>query len=115
MGIHPNNYEDDVKDVDLLIAPRHGRDSKRSYEFLDIVSPALTFFGNARSEHFAYGAWSSRDLTIVTNNEANCMIVDTNTTPMELYVSNKEFAESRNRYTYYSDAHKGYYVGPIVR
>lgn len=109
------NHKADIKDVDLLIAPHHGRDSKRSYEFLDVVNPALTFFGNARSEHLAYGAWSSRGLPIVTNNEANCMVVDTNTNPLELYVSNKEFAESRNKYTYYSDVHKGYYVGTITR
>lgn len=35
----------DVKDVDLLIAPHHGRHSDRDWEFLDIVNPALSSLG----------------------------------------------------------------------
>ena len=45
------NHADDVRDVDLLIAPHHGRRSGRRYDFLDVVNPALTFFGNADSDH----------------------------------------------------------------
>ena len=53
-------HRNEVADVDLLIAPHHGRDSGRSYEFLDVLRPTLTFFGNARSEHLAYSAWRNR-------------------------------------------------------
>ena len=60
--------EDDLRDIDLLIAPHHGRSSGRSYEVLDVLRPALTFFGNARSEHLAYSAWNYRKLPFVTNN-----------------------------------------------
>lgn len=42
-----DKYPDDVDNVDLLIAPHHGRDSGRSYKFLDTLKPTLTFFGNA--------------------------------------------------------------------
>ena len=52
----------DVKDVDLLIAPHHGRASDRGYEFLDTLKPKLTFFGNAKSEHLAYPAWEVSQL-----------------------------------------------------
>ena len=62
------NYENDVRDVDLLIAPHHGRKSGRSYEFLDVLNPAMTFFGNARSEYLAYSAWNCRNLPRITNN-----------------------------------------------
>jgi beta-lactamase superfamily II metal-dependent hydrolase len=31
------NHAEDVRDVDLLLAPHHGRKSDRSYEFLDVV------------------------------------------------------------------------------
>ena len=65
-----DNWEDDVKDVDLLIAPHHGRKSGRNYKFLDTVNPKMTFFGNARSEHLAYSAWNYRKLEKITNNEA---------------------------------------------
>ena len=62
-----NVHEAAVSNIDLLIAPHHGRDSDRSYKFLDVLKPKLTFFGNARSEHLAYSAWSNRGLPIVTN------------------------------------------------
>lgn len=108
------NHMDDVTNVDLLVAPHHGRKSGRSYEFLDTLMPTLTFFGNARSEHLAYSAWSSRGLSIVTNNQANCMVVDVDDTPMTLYVTHEHFARRINRDTFYSDTFKAWYVGPIT-
>ena len=55
------HYKDIVTDVDLLIAPQHGRKSGRSYDFLDYVNPKLTLFGYAPAEHLAYGAWNYRE------------------------------------------------------
>lgn len=55
-----NNHLIDVTNIDLLIAPHHGRESKRSYEFLDYLRPKLTFFGNASSNDLAYSAWNYR-------------------------------------------------------
>lgn len=107
------NHEDDVKDVELLIAPHHGRKSDRSYDFLDVVRPKLTFFGNANSEHLAYGAWNGRGLTFITNNQANCMVVNTSVNPMDVYVTNKVFAEKCNPDTTYSNAFQGYYLGHL--
>lgn len=89
LDAHPN-----VKDVDLLIAPHHGRKSGRSYEFLDVLKPKMTFFGNARSEHLAYGAWSSRDLLYITNNQAGCMVAVPDDGSVDYYVTNKSYAES---------------------
>lgn len=109
-----HNYEDEVTDIDLLIAPHHGRKSGRSYEFLDVLRPTLTFFGNARVEHLAYDAWRRRGLAYITNNQANCMVVDTNTTPMTLYVTHEHFARRVNASTCYNDAFKAWYVGPIT-
>ncbi|MDE2717745.1 MAG: hypothetical protein OXI33_12150 [Chloroflexota bacterium] len=108
------HHKADVTDIDLLIAPHHGRKSGRSYEFLDTLTPTLTFFGNARSEHLAYGAWRDRGLSIVTNNQANCMVVDASTYPMTLYVTHENFARRVNSSTYCSDAFKAWYVGPIT-
>ena len=96
-------HETKVRDIDLFIAPHHGRDSGRSYEFLDVLKPALTFFGNARSEHLAYDAWYRRDLPIVTNNQANCMVVDAGETPMKLSVTNEKYARAVNASTYYDE------------
>jgi beta-lactamase superfamily II metal-dependent hydrolase len=108
------NHKDDVTNVDLLIAPHHGRKSNRSYKFLDTLMPRLTFFGNAPSEHLAYSAWNYRDLSFVTNNQANCMVVDASTTPMSLYVTHEHFARRVNEHTFYNDTFKAWYVGPIT-
>ena len=109
-----NEHEPDVTNIDLLIAPHHGRRSGRSYDFLNTLRPALTFFGNARAEHLAYSAWHYRRLSIVTNNQANCMIVDASETPMTLYVTNENYARQVNWSTFYSDSFKAWYVGPIT-
>jgi competence protein ComEC len=108
-------HQGDVTNIDLLIAPHHGRKSSRSYKFLDNLMPRLTFFGNAPSEHLAYSAWSYRELPFVTNNQANCMVVDAKTTPMTLYVTHEHFARRVNANTYYSSTLKSWYVGEITR
>ena len=109
------NHEPLVTNIDLLIAPHHGRDSGRSYEFLDVLKPALTFFGNARSEHLAYDAWDRRNLPIVTNNQANCMVVDAGETPMKLYVTNEKYARAVNTSTYYDGRLQAWFAGLIAR
>lgn len=96
-----DEHVDDVKNIDLLIAPHHGRSSGRSYKFLDVLSPSLTLFGNARSEHLAYSAWNYRKLPFVTNNQANCMVVDASQSPMGFYVTNESFARKINASTSY--------------
>ena len=108
-------HETMVTNIDLLIAPHHGRASGRSYEFLDVLKPALTFFGNARSEHLAYDAWYRRSLPIVTNNQANCMVVDAGKTPMKLYVTNEKYARSVNTSTYYDERLQAWFAHPIER
>lgn len=75
-----------LKDIDLLIAPHHGRSSHRSYEFLDILKPKLTLFGNAASQHLAYSAWNYRNLPHITNNQAGCIVADDANGPMGTYI-----------------------------
>ncbi len=107
-------HDSDVDDIDLLIAPHHGRASGRSYEFLDVLKPTLTFFGNARSEHLAYDAWHRRGLSIVTNNQANCMVVDVEKSVMSLYVTHENFARRLNPETFYNGAVRAWYAGRIT-
>ena len=109
-----DTFEDAVRDVDLLIAPHHGRKSGRSYQFLNVVNPKMTFFGNARSEHLAYGAWHNRGLELVTNNQANCMVVDTSGSNLTLYVTHEAFAKAKNPHAFWSNAHQAWYVKEIT-
>ncbi len=102
-------HKQDVENLDLLIAPHDGRDSDRSYEFLDVLKPKLTFFGNARSEHLAYDAWYARDLPFITNNQAGSMVIDASGDSLSLYVTHKPFAQSWNQNTFYSEKFRAYY------
>jgi competence protein ComEC len=107
------NHLDDVTDIDVLIAPHHGRASGRSYDFLDILRPKITLFGNARSEHLAYGAWNYRGLPFITNNQAGSIILNAEVNPIDIYVTHQAFAQSDNPQTFYSDYFKAYYYGPV--
>ncbi|HHF7375940.1 MULTISPECIES: ComEC/Rec2 family competence protein [Legionellaceae] len=105
------NHHNDIADIDVLIAPHHGRDSDRSYDFLDVVRPKLTLFGNAPSEHLGYGAWSRRGLKLITNNQGGDIIIDTNGTGMNIYVTSENYAKQQNANTYYSSDLHAYYLG----
>ena len=107
------NWEADVRDIDLLIAPHHGRDSGRSYDFLDVLKPTLTLFGNARSEHLAYGAWSRRGLQIITNNQANCVVVNISSGLANIYATHETFARTFNPNTSYDSQLQAWFLYSI--
>lgn len=102
-----------VTNIDLLIAPHHGRNSGRSYDFLDVLHPKMTFFGNAPAEHLAYDAWNRRGLRYITNNQANCMVVDVGDT-MDVFVTNESFARDQNAHTWYSERLKAWYLEQVA-
>lgn len=83
------NYKDEVSDVDVLFAPHHGRDSDRDYSFLKTLNPKATLFGNASSEHLAYGCYPP---IRITNNQAGYVVMDVQPEKITFYVKNLEFA-----------------------
>lgn len=105
-------HTDDVMNVDLLIAPHHGRDSSRSYAFLDTLHPTLTLFGNARAQHLAYDAWNNRNLDFVTNNQANCVVVEIGAS-LGIYVTHEPFARRRNPASLYDKDIGGWFLMSI--
>ncbi len=109
------NHEDDVKNVELLIAPHHGRSSGRSFDFLDVLNPALTLFGNAKSEFLAYTAWSTRGLPKITNNQAGSILVDAGQTPMTVYVTCKNFALASNEFSFEHPSHSGFHYWGVIQ
>lgn len=108
-----SEYPSEVEDVELLIAPHHGRRSGRSYKFLDVVKPKMTFFGNAPSKELAYHAWRDRGLPYITNNMAGSMIVDCSD-GMALYVTNERYARDQNAQTFYSELNGGWFIRRIT-
>lgn len=83
------NHKDAVSNIDVLLAPHHGRDSGRSYDFLKTLKPRVTLFGNASSQHLAYGCY---DPIRITNNQAGYIVIDISEDKMTFYVKNFDFA-----------------------
>lgn len=84
------NHKNDVSNIDILLAPHHGRDSSRNYDFLDTLQPSVTLFGNASSKHLAYSKYPE---TRITNNQAGYVILDIDLDKIEIFVKNFEFAK----------------------
>ncbi len=84
------NHSDKVKNIDILFAPHHGRDSDRNFDFLKSLTPSITLFGNANSKHLAYAKYPG---TRITNNQAGYVVLDITDQHIKLYVKNVEFAK----------------------
>ena len=108
-----DNYKNEASDVDLLIAPHHGRKSDRSYDFLDYVNPKLTLFGCAPSEYLAYDAWNYRGLTHITNNQCGCVVLE-GESAMNVYVENKTFAETSGGNIQYTNTQGFYFLTTVA-
>lgn len=104
-------YEDDVTDIDILFAPHHGRKTGGNDEYLDILNPKLTLFGNAKSKHLDYDSWNNRRLEHITNNQANCVVLDVSIDSIDVYCSYKVFAKELNPESFYSEIHNAWYIG----
>lgn len=83
------NHFELVADIDVLIAPHHGRDSDMDFSFLEILNPKLTLMGNASSKHLAYYKYPSH----ITNNQAGTVILDISNESIAVYVKNEAFAK----------------------
>ncbi|MBD5399119.1 MAG: hypothetical protein HDR57_00570 [Treponema sp.] len=83
----------EISDIDLLIAPHHGRKSGGNDSYLDVLKPKLTLFGNAPSEYLDYASGNNRKLCHITNNQAGSVVVEISSDSMKVYVSNETFAK----------------------
>lgn len=86
------HYEKELKDCEFMLAPHHGRDSDRSWTFLDKIKPKFSVLGCAASEHLAYNAWNSRGLAKITQNQAGNITIYPDGNGLSIYVENKKFA-----------------------
>lgn len=87
----------DISNIDVLIAPHHGRDSSKDFSFLDVMKPKLTLVGNAKSKDLAYDKWNSRKLQHIQNNQGGDILIDILNGEMHVSCSNKSFAEAYRR------------------
>jgi len=89
-----NTDPDSLNDCKFLLAPHHGRDSDRKYDFLDAVRPKLTLIGCAPSRHISYGEWHARDLHFITSNQAGDVVLETRGEYIDVFIENASFAEA---------------------
>ncbi len=108
------NHLVDVENVELMIAPHHGRDSDRDRLFLSKVKPRVTLFGCGPSEHMAYDAWRNRNLYYIPGNKSGTVVVDASGTQMHIYAKKERFARDRNANTFYSDQHRAWWLGFVT-
>jgi len=102
------NHSDDIKNCKFLLAPHHGRESSGNFDFLDVIQPALTLIGCAKSEHLAYQKWEQRGLKFYTQNQCGNMIIDTANGKFTIYIENETFARNCQSQTF-QDTFSGYY------
>lgn len=107
------NHEAEVRDIDVLIAPHHGRKTGGNKDYLDVLNPKLTLFGNAKSEYLDYGSWNRRGLDHITNNQGGCIILDANTSGIDVYVTYDVFAQKKNTETWFNNRLKAWYIKTI--
>jgi beta-lactamase superfamily II metal-dependent hydrolase len=107
------NYENDLKDCEFMIAPHHGRDSGRSWDFLDKIKPKFSVLGCASSEHLAYDAWNKRGLEKITQNQAGNIAVYPNAEGLNIYVENDKFAKAYGGDTSITDSYGNYFLTTV--
>ena len=84
----------DISNLDVLIAPHHGRDSSKDFAFLDVMKPKLTLVGNAKCKDLAYDKWNTRGLEHIQNNQGGNILIDIYDGEMHVSCSNKTFADA---------------------
>ena len=111
MGSYLENHKDKVSNIDVLIAPHHGRDSGRNWDFIDVLKPRLVLIGNANSEHLNYAKYSKHG-KLITNNQACDVILKVSGKEIDVYVTNEKFA-LKFEGNFYSEINQAYYIGYV--
>lgn len=119
---HDNTWEhvieehaNKVANCAVLIAPHHGRDSDRSYDFLNTLKPKLTLFGCAPSKDLAYSAWRNRNLSYITNNQAGNVLLEAHADGIDVYVENLSFARTQSAFNSSYTMHGCYFIGRVLK
>ena len=94
------NHTSDIENCAFLLAPHHGRDSGRSYDFLDKAQPKLTLIGCAPSDQIDYDQWHRRGLQFITSNQAGNVVLEIASAGIDVYVENDRFAQKKSSYSH---------------
>jgi beta-lactamase superfamily II metal-dependent hydrolase len=91
-----DNHASLVKNVAVLFAPHHGRESNRDHSFLKHLNPKVTFFGCAGSQYLSYDAYNSRGLRHYTSNQCGNVLLMPHNGEIYILIENETFAKAEN-------------------
>lgn len=100
-----------VSNIDILIAPHHGRKSGGNNDYLDILKPKLALFGNAKSKDLDYYSFYKRGIKIITNNQAGSILIENIQNNLLIYVTNDSFANAQSSTAFYDENKNAWYIG----
>lgn len=83
-------YAKDLTDIDVLFAPHHGRKSGGCREYLKVLNPKVTFFGNA-DKNLDHPGWNNKGLLKFTNNQAGSIVITETGPLLEVFATNRKF------------------------
>ena len=109
-----STFPDHVRDIDIMLAPHHGRRSGRNWQFLDHTQPKLTIFGRAPSEYLSYDAWRSRELPVLTRPQVGSVIAKIGMAEIKIYVTAQKFDKSDARSQVDIIENGGFYWGKVI-
>lgn len=109
------NYKDHLYECEFMLAPHHGRDSNRSWDFLDQIKPKFSVIGCASSKHLAYEQWNKRGLEKITQNQAGNVAIYPDKEGLSIYVENNKFAEAYGGDTSIKDKYGNYYLTHVPK
>jgi len=100
----------DIPDIDILIAPHHGRDSgKIPKSWLDKMTPQIIIIGEAKSEDLNYyQGWNT-----LTQNSAGDIIFECEVNKVHIFVSSKNYSVDFLDNEWKNDRNDGYYIGTL--
>ena len=99
-----------VKNIDILFAPHHGRDSgKVPTWLLQQMNPKVIIIGEAQSEHLNY----YQGYNTIKQNSAGDIMFDCVDKNVHIFVSNSDYGEDFLINQNIRNRHDGFYIGTL--
>lgn len=111
-----NSFTEKIKDeielpeADIIFAPHHGRSSgKLPKEWMESINPKIVIIGEAPSDKINYLS----GYNTITQNTAGDIILDCDTSIVDIYVSNENYSVSFLDNKKKPNAYNGTYIGSL--
>lgn len=82
------HFQDEVSNIDVLIAPHHGRACNQDFTYLKHMNPKLVLIGDAPSQYLNYFDGYNH----LTTNQGGNILIETSPRKLNVYIDNATFA-----------------------